>query len=60
MSDEELKSFQEEQEDLEDIERTLEDAGVSMIDANQNVNIMMAEHEGMPPRRVSLNRKRKP
>lgn len=59
VSDEEIQSFQEEQEDLEDTYRVLEDSGVSMIDADQNVNLMMAEHDGMPPRRVSLKPKRK-
>lgn len=44
-------------DDIEDIHRTLEDSGVSDLTTDDSVNIEMAEHEGVPPKRVSFKRK---
>lgn len=46
---------EEEQQDICDIYRVLEDSGVSRIDANDALNIDLAEHEGWPPVRISSN-----
>lgn len=45
----------EEQDDIDDIERTLEEAGVSSIDADDDVNISMAEYEGWPPKKHGVD-----
>ena len=47
----------EEQQDIEDIYRVLEDAGVSNINVDQEVNIDLAEHEGNPPEKFKSFKK---
>ena len=42
-----LKS--DEQDDIDDINRELEDAGVEEMNLNDQLNIDLAEHEGWPP-----------
>ena len=42
----------EEQEDIEDINRSLQDAGVSELDPNDELNIDLAEHRGWPPKHL--------
>jgi hypothetical protein len=45
-----------EQDDLEDIERTLRDSGVRDMNWDHQLNIDLAEYEGWPPKKV-LRRK---
>ena len=45
-----------ERDDIEDIQRTLADAGVDILEEQDEVNIDMAEYIGWPPHKVQDER----
>jgi uncharacterized protein YuzE len=49
---------EEENSDIDLIYATLQEAGVENIDTDDELNIELAEHDGIPPVRVSTKKKR--